>query len=68
VPVVAQASPSVPGDGIVEVEISGAVVRIGQSTRVMVANLPCAGRPSAALWLPLMRERRCAGPRASPHH
>jgi transposase len=33
VPVLAQASPSVPGDGMVEVEIGGAVVRIGQGAR-----------------------------------
>lgn len=37
VPVLAQASSSVPGDGMVEVEISDAMVRIGQGARTDLA-------------------------------
>jgi transposase len=37
VPVMAQASQYVPGDGMVEVEIGGAVVRIGQGARTDLA-------------------------------
>lgn len=37
VPVVAQASSPAPGDGTVEVEIGGAVVRIGQDARTDLA-------------------------------
>ncbi len=37
VPVVGEASPAISHDGIVEVEIGGAVVRIGQAARVDLA-------------------------------
>lgn len=36
-PLVAQASPSVSGDGMMEVEFGGAMVRIGQDARTDLA-------------------------------